>query len=62
MRWFRGALAWEEQGKWGASPVPGLGEGADPGATCRDRKQGVGKMVSSPSDLLGGRFVSGKIP
>lgn len=41
-----------------AAPAPGLGNGADSGATCRDGKQGAGKMVSSPSDLLGLRLAS----
>lgn len=45
-----------------ASPVPGPGDGVDLSAICRDRKQGVGKMVSSPSDLLGWRCASGNIP
>lgn len=47
-------LAWEEL-------VPGLGDGVDPGATRKDREQGVRNMLSSPSDLLGLRLAGGNI-
>lgn len=45
-----------------ASPVPGPDDGVDPRAICRYQKQGVGKRVSSPSDLLGWRCASGNSP